>query len=424
MSLSKRLAAYRDRFSRQRTDLLDRNIWNLYWDIFWFGILSGIVSSFLSVYAIRLGASNTIIGLLTALPALVQVVWLVPAARLVEGQRQRMPIIIVSGTLMRLTYLGLALVPTLVADGRPELFLAIVVIGTIPAGLGNIAFSAMMAEAVPLHLRARVVSIRSLLLAVTSMAASFLGGRLLEVLPFPANYQFLFGIGFLASLVSLYYVTRIWVPDAPAPASAAGGRQTPFRQLLRANPRFIRFTLASFIFHIGLFWPGPLYSIYWVKYLNATEGWIGLMLMIQSAANAVSNYFWGRVATRRGNRPVLLICTAGLVLYPVLTAFSTTLTPLLLVSVSGGFFGAGVNLTFFNLMLETSPAERRPTFIAVYNSLLNLLNFITPLLATALIEVIGIRTDLLIGGTFRLLGVIAFLFLLKKVSEKPASSDP
>jgi len=175
MSLSERLAAYRNRFSRQRTDLLDRNIWNLYWDIFWFGILSGIVNSFLSVYAIRLGASNTIIGLLTALPALVQVVWLVPAARLVEGQRQRMPIIIVSGTLMRLTYLGLALVPTLVADCRPELFLAIVVIGTIPAGLSNVAFSAMMAEAVPLHLRARVVSIRSLLLAVTSMAASFLG---------------------------------------------------------------------------------------------------------------------------------------------------------------------------------------------------------------------------------------------------------
>jgi len=190
--------------------------------------------------------------------------------------------------------------------------------------------------------------------------------------------------------------------------------QTPFRQLLRANSRFVRFTLASFIFHIGLFWPVPLYSIYWVKYLNATEGWIGLMLMIQSAANAISNYFWGRVATRRGNRPVLLICTAGLVLYPILTALSTTLTPLLLVAVSGGFFGAGVSLTFFNLMLETSPAERRPTFIAVYNSLLNLLNFVTPLLATALIEGIGIRTDLLIGGTFRLLGVIAFLVLFKR----------
>ncbi len=47
------------------------NIRHLYADIFWFGILGGSALAFLNVYAARLGATAMQIGLLTAGPAIV-----------------------------------------------------------------------------------------------------------------------------------------------------------------------------------------------------------------------------------------------------------------------------------------------------------------------------------------------------------------
>jgi len=63
---------------RRRETVEEQNIWNLYLDVAWWGVLSGITSTFVSVFAIRLGASNTLVGLLVSLPALINVFWLIP----------------------------------------------------------------------------------------------------------------------------------------------------------------------------------------------------------------------------------------------------------------------------------------------------------------------------------------------------------
>ena len=84
-----------------------RNLRNLYLDTVWFGVLSGLVATYVAVFALRLGATTSQIGWLTALPALVNVVWLIPAARLIERQRRPMPIILATGVLQRLGYLAL-----------------------------------------------------------------------------------------------------------------------------------------------------------------------------------------------------------------------------------------------------------------------------------------------------------------------------
>ncbi|HNO94884.1 MAG TPA: hypothetical protein PKJ84_11980, partial [Anaerolineales bacterium] len=47
------------------------NFLHLYFDIAWFGVLSGTAVNFLNVYATRLGASASQVGLLTAASAVV-----------------------------------------------------------------------------------------------------------------------------------------------------------------------------------------------------------------------------------------------------------------------------------------------------------------------------------------------------------------
>ncbi|MBI4758280.1 MAG: MFS transporter [Chloroflexi bacterium] len=395
----------------------EANTWNLYLDIAWFGVLSGIASAFLSIFALRLGASNNLVGMLTAIPALINIVWLVPAARIIERQRHKMPVIILSGFLHRFAFLLIALMPFFVSAYRAQMVVALVALSTFPAAMANVAFTSMMADVVPLAKRARIVSVRNILVGITSTTATLLGGKFLDYVVLPLNYQILFTVGFLSSLLSLYYVARIKVTDAPpAGLPLAGVRRTPLERLrsfwgmLWSRRPFVRFSVSSFVWYFGLFLPIPLYSIYWVRTLHATDGWIGLIAMVNSATSVLAYPFWGRLASRRGNRPVLLLSTLGLITYPVLTAFSPSVEPLVFVAVLGGIFGAGLNLSLFNTMLEVCPDQRRPSYIAAYTTVINVATFLAPLLGTALIDVIGIQPALLLGGALRFLG---FLFYFR-----------
>ena len=65
---------------------LRANFHNLYLDIFWFGVLSGSTIAFLTIYAARLGASTLEISLLSAGPAVVNLVFSLPAGRWLENK--------------------------------------------------------------------------------------------------------------------------------------------------------------------------------------------------------------------------------------------------------------------------------------------------------------------------------------------------
>ena len=129
--------------------------------------------------------------------------------------------VLVAGVLMRLAYLLVALVPLVFVAFRAEAVVAVVVLGTIPASMSIVAFSAMMADVVPVQRRARVVGLRNFLVSITSTLAVLLGGWFLELVSFPANFQWLFAAGFVTSLASIYYLSRLKVPDVAGAAPAA-----------------------------------------------------------------------------------------------------------------------------------------------------------------------------------------------------------
>jgi MFS family permease len=405
---------------RRRETVEEQNNWNLYLDVTWWGVLSGITSTFVSVFAIRLGASNTLVGMLVSLPALINIFWLIPSARIIERQRRRLPIIVLTGFLQRLGYLLIALMPFVLHVHRPEALVALVALITFPTAMASVAFTSLIADVVPTDKRAQVFSIRNVLVSTVSTITVLISGKLLDLLPFPFNYQLLFGAGFAASLVSLYYVSRIQVADAVV-AKQQLRRKTLLATRLRRivkqimNQRdFVSFSASAFVFHWGIYLPSALYAIYRVRNLAASDTWIGLLAMVQNAVTIVTYFYWGRVVSRKGNRLVLLISSLGLILFPVLTGLSPRIEPLLLVSVIGGIFGAGFNLSFFNTLLEVCPQERRPSYVALNTTLINVAAFLAPLLGTSLANLLDIRIALLIAGGVRLVGAGFFYKLQAK----------
>ncbi len=178
--------------------------------------------------------------------------------------------------------------------------------------------------------------------------------------------------------------------------------------MLRGSRKYTKFTLSSFIFHWGLFFPVPLYTIYWVRVLQASEGWIGLFSMVGSATTIVFFPLWGRLTTRRGNMSAIVLAAIGLALYPLATALSPSVEWIILVSFLGGVFTSGFGLTFFNRLLEVTPEQHRASHIAAYNTMINITAFIGPIVSTTLLAIFDIRALLLVGAAMRLFGAILF----------------
>ena len=238
-----------------------RNLHNLYLETIWFGVLSGLAGTYVAVFALRLGATTGQVGWLTALPALVNIVWLIPAARLIERQRRPIPIILVSGVLQRVGYLAMVVVPFLPA-GQISALIVLGALIAVPSAVINIAVTALIPELVSPDRRGSAVSVRWLLMAAAETAAALIGGQLLGLMPVPLNYQVVIGVGTVLSLLSVRYLRRIRVPDTAlrsAASFAAARRAVPkgeagrpsLRQTLAgvlAQRGFVRFTAAAFVF--------------------------------------------------------------------------------------------------------------------------------------------------------------------------------
>jgi hypothetical protein len=93
-------------------------------------------------------------------------------------------------------------------------------------------------------------------------------------------------------------------------------------------------------------------------------------------------------------------------------ALSSTPWPLMFFALVAGVAGPAFNLGLFNNLLEVAPARRRASYIALFNTLMNVAAFVSPLLGTSTATWLGIRRALWLGGAGRLLGLLAFARLL------------
>jgi MFS family permease len=393
------------------------NVRLLYVEVAWWGVALGTYLSYLTVFAARLGASNFWIGLLSAGPALVSIFWLLPAGRLVERQTRQMPILIRCMFTSRAFVLLMALAPWLSPRHGGELLALLVIVQAIPSGIVNVAFTAMLPDAVSAERLGAVVSVRNAIMAVTSTLGTLVSVPLLAWVPFPANYQAVMALGFLSAYLSAYYVSRLRVPDRPALDPDLGPRPThrPFlslravRGVWQEQQEYAWFVVAAFVFHLGLYGAIPLFSIYWVRELHLSDAWISVLTVVWNASSVLASLAAPALIRRQGNRRVLAWSSAALALYPIGTACSRSAYPLLFLALAGGVVGALMGITLFNRLIEVAPAARRASYVGLYNAAINGAVFGAPLVTTTLAGAKGVATLMIASGVVRILGGLLFL---------------
>lgn len=417
---------------RPRT-LAERNVRNVLIDGVGVGIVTG-VGSFLPVFLARLGASSLLVGLLTSLPALTGAILAVPIGRFLEGQRN----VVRWYSGMRIwvlwSYALFGLLPfVLPLAAVPWSVIVIWALVTVPSTVVNVAFTLVMGGVAGPKNRFAVMSLRwSSLGAVTALTVALVGQILVRI-AFPLNYQVVFIGSFVGGLLSFLFSRSIVLPDQiPVKAEARQGRSALRRWASSlvtvartAPPAFLRFVASAFVFRCGVAMALPLFPLYWVREVQATDAWIGIITTASSGVLLVAYFVWSVAARRIGVGGVLLASSLGMALYPLATASTKAVWLLAVFAGFSGFFAAGNDLVNFDLLLGNIPADRQASYVGFYQTLQNAALFVMPLVGTVLADAAGIAVGLAAAGLLRLVGVGLYLALGvgRATAEVPESAE-
>lgn len=413
-----------------------RNFFHLYLDIAWFGVLSGSAISFLAVYAARLGASALALGLLSASPAIINLIFTLPAGRWLE-KRPVDRAVFWTSVFHRFFYLLFVPLPFLLgAKAQLWALIGLTLAMTIPGTALAVGFNALFATAVPPEWRGHVVGVRNALLSLTYIATSLISGEILARVAFPAGYQWVFLLGFVGAAMSSLHLAFVRV--GPPIIGAGNGRSTGdyarpgqvrgwidgvranigLRFLTRWHSlRDLRLDILRspfgtvvgvlFGFHLTQFLAIPIFPLYWVDVLHLSDKEIGWGTAAFYLTVLIGSTQLARLTHRLGNKKLIAVGACLMALYPDLIALSQGLGLFLLTSAVGGFIWSIMGGGLSNYLLERVPAGDRPAHLAWYNLALNGAVLIGSLLGPVIANTIGLHEALLLFVVCRLLTGIA-----------------
>ncbi|MEE4195490.1 MAG: MFS transporter [Anaerolineae bacterium] len=396
-----------------------RNGYYLIVEIFFATFLSA-AASFNAAYAIRLGAADENISFMTSIPALIAVIISIPAGKILQNTSRKKSLLVYALGIHRSGYLLIVFAPFLQRLGLNSgaLVTWMLILFMLPAQFFNIGFTSLTATIIKPEQRAAVFSFRNQIFFAVSALGAFLFGFWLDAVVFPLNYQIMYAAGFLISLISLFYVKKLELPERPKteqkPLKETVSLQQRFHNLIkdfRDNPQFLRFNINTLLMDFGMWAIAPLFTIYYVNDLGATESWLGLLTTLGSLAN-IFGFGLGRKFVNRLGRTKVLFYTALLrPIYPLVVAFFPNLTAIILVSAITGILMPGLSLSHYSLMLDSTPNDKRDQFTAYYTMFQNISVFIAPLIGAAVLQLAGYKITFLIFGFIRLLGGLMWRIL-------------
>lgn len=394
------------------TPLQRKNFLNVQIDAIGIGLASA-AAQFLPVFLTRLGASNLQVGLLTSMPAFTGLFLALAVGRFLQTRRQIVPWFSLARLLYISAYALTGLLPLLVP--RPFAVPAVLLlwmVATLPQIVVNVSFSVVMNAISGPGKRYELLSRRWSLMGLTTAIAVAVAGQVLVRIRFPLNYLLVFLTLSAGGLISYFFSRRISIPDSEVPARIAGlslrQRLKDHLALIFSQRPFVSFTARRFVFLAGQSLAAPLFPLYYVRTVQASDDWIGVINTTQTAVLLLGYFFWTRQSRRRGSRFVLLATTFGLALYPAAIATTRQVEVIALYAGLAGILQAGIDLVFFDELMKTVPEEYSATFVSWAQSLQYLSSLASPLAGTLLANYVGLPGALLASAALRMAGFTLF----------------
>ena len=354
----------------------------------------------LTAFALHLGASSIMIGVLASTPFLAQLLQL-PAITLVERLRRRKMIAVVSSLIGRAMLAIMAALAFFSGTLPLLLFLAAQIILCGFGAVGACAWNAWMRDLAPEKRLGRVFARRTMWLSAISLLLGLAAALALDLTPagsMARNLVFagMFAIGCVTGMISARVVAAMpepLMPAAPGPVRLGALLREPLRDL---NFRRLLAFVASWQFAINF--ATPFFTVFIVRQLGFGVSFVMVLGVISQIANIGALRMWGTLSDRYANKSVLAVCAPTYIVAIVAmigaSQFgSRELVKLWLVALHlvMGASIAGVTLTSTNIALKLSPKGSASAYVAANAMVTAVSAGVAPIVGGLLAEAFAVR---------------------------------
>lgn len=391
------------------SDIERANFRHLVLEVTWFGLALAATSRFLSVFAIRVGATPADLGWITALPFIVLLVSTTLSIRWRSKFSDSLKALFLPALGFRFVFLFPALTPLFPEHLRPAWLIASAALAALPQGISSTLFVALLKEALPEEKLTSLTSRRNVGMNITLGIAALAFGFWLEHVPFPTNYQVMFLAAFAIALISQLELMRVKVPQITVARPQPGQSQAkPLQSRTFQKTLFIAVAI-----HIGFFAILPVIPLHLVETLGAAEGFMALFGIAEIGSAATISLFTSRIIARVGCRKVIgigMLCTA---LAALIMALAHSLPITLVAGAVSGAAWTATTIALFGIFVESThdvPNSDLMRYTTVYHQLIFIAAFIGPMIGSNLANAgVNLVLVMLIGVVFRVVTGSAIL---------------
>lgn len=358
------------------TDLLPIQIranLRFYWlDGLFASASEAVITTYQTLFILALGASDSLIGIMSSLSSLSGVMMLLPGALLAERMGKRKEIALYSGGVLgRLILLVMILVPFLFTG--PTAVLVAVCLTILRDGLNNLglpAWTSLTADLVPIAWRGRYFGSRNFIMGASAMVATLIFGEIITRSGQIQGYQLAYGLAFIIGMISTISFSKIKEPPSTPPVRRdANLPKLSLGSFARENPVFLVYCFTSVIWNFSLNFAGPFFIPYQVNVLSASATMVGILTIVSQLSALATQQPFGAWADRWGSRRIILLTGFIIPFLPFAWLFITQAWQAIPVNLVGGAVWAGYSLASFNFLLTLTPQDQRARFTAIYQIL-------------------------------------------------------
>jgi hypothetical protein len=381
---------------------------------------------FIIGYALKLGATNVQIGLMSTVPMFFVLAQLLGSV-LVERGLSRRTMTIVASLANASCWVLVILIPYLGRTASPQMriaaLIAIITVVTAFAQIANNARGSWLGDLIPADARGTFFGRINMYAGIVGTAFALIEGAFLDRVKLMGigAFGWLFGFGMLFGLSnSLLFVPQ---PDFPLDKSPSGTRFM----------RMVRGTFANRPFMLVMTWQllwamqsvaWPFYATYMLRDLKMPFLGVGAVNAVVTLTLLAVSPFWGRIVDRYGSRPVLIACSAAMAPVPLVWFFADTAARVYAiippVNLLVGFCFGGVFVAVSTLMYKVTPSVGRSVQFAIYSAVVMLAAAPMPAFGGYLPDLLrrlGLHADLRMTFYLAVPFVAAAAWVARRISE-------
>ncbi len=407
---------------------------NVRWN-FLFNSLDGILfvlalafiepGSVLPAFIRRLGGSDFLVSVIPAAQAMG---WMTPQifiSNFVERLSRKKPFVVGMGVVERLPYLSIIALCFLLASSQ-HLVLLVVCLSAIfgaalASGFNSPGWFDMVTKVTPLRHRGKLSAVRMTVGTLLGIGAGWVVEWVLDQshISFPRNYGFLFVTALFFMSLSLVCMASVREPVYPGRHERLTLRNylSKLPAILKKEKNFRNFLVGTFL-QRATFIALAFYAINGLEKFGLPDKWVGRFTVSIMVGRVLATPVFGLLGDRFGHKINLVV---GAVAHFAAAVFAITAPNEWSYLPAFALASVGVSadqVSRFNMVAEFCEPARRPTYIALSNSLLGPTACIV-LLGGAFVKTLGYDGLFVIAGLFALGSAACLVFGVREPRKFP-----